>query len=79
MKFKVSDTAYFLVCNGLKTPENFDATLHFDLTLVPYTTDTSWIKNKIIEMKKVLEATEVPDLNKTCEKCMFLATGKDFI
>ena len=79
MKFKVSDTAYFLVCNGLKTPENFNATLHFDLTLVPYTTDTSWVKNKIVEMKKVLDANDVPQINKNCEKCMFLETGKNFI
>ena len=79
MKFKVSDTAYFLVCNGLKTPEKFEATLHFDLTLVPYTTDTSWVKNKIVEMKKVLDAKEVPQINKNCEKCMFLETGKSFI
>ena len=79
MKFKVSNTAYFLVCNGLKTPDKFDATLHFDLTLVPYETDTSWIKNKIIEMKKVLDAKNVPEINKTCEKCMFLITGKSFV
>jgi hypothetical protein len=79
MKFKVSDTAYFLVCNGLKTPEKFDATLIFDQTLVPYKTDTSWVKDKIFEMKKVLDAKKVPDINKTCEKCMFLATGKEFI
>jgi hypothetical protein len=79
MKFKVSDTAYFLVCNGLKTPDKFDALMHFDLTLVPYKTDVSWIKNKIVEMKKVLDAKEVPDLNKSCEKCMFLITGKNFV
>jgi len=79
MKFKVSDTAYFFVCNGLKTLENFNATLHFDLTLVPYTTDTSWVKNKILEMKKVLDAKDVPQINKNCEKCMFLETGKNFI
>ena len=79
MKFKVSDTAYFLVCNGLKTPDKFDATLHFDLTLVPYKTDDSWVKNKIIDMKKVLDAKEVPVLNKSCEKCMFLITGKNYI
>jgi hypothetical protein len=79
MKFKVSDTAYFLVCNGLKTPDKFDALLHFDLRLVPYKTDVSWIKNKIVEMKKVLDAKEVPDLNKSCEKCMFLITGKNFV
>ena len=79
MKFKVSDTAYFLVCNGLKSSEKFDAKLHFDLTLVPYTTDTSWVKNKIVEMKKVLDAKDVPQINKNCEKCMFLETGKNFI
>jgi hypothetical protein len=79
MKFKVSDIAYFLVCNGLKTLDKFDATLRFDLTLVPYKTDTSWVKNKIVEMKKVLDAKEVPSLNKNCDKCMFLITGKNFI
>ena len=79
MKFKVSNTAYFLVCNGLKTPDKFDATLHFDLTLVPYKTNDSWIKNKIIEMKKVLNSKEVPEINKFCEKCMYLITGKDFV
>jgi hypothetical protein len=79
MKFKVSDTAYFLVCNGRKTQDKFDAILHFDLKLVPYKTDISWVKDKIIKMKKVLDAEEVPDLNKTCEKCMFLITGKNFV
>jgi hypothetical protein len=79
MKFKVSDTAYFLVCNGLKTPDKFDATLHFDLTLVPYTTNTDWVKNKLIDMKKVLESKDVPELNKYCEKCLYLDTGKQFI
>ena len=79
MKFKVSDTAYFLVCNALKTPEKFDAKLHFDLTLVPYKTNTSWVEDKIKEMKKTLELKEVPEINKYCEKCMYLDTGKQFI
>jgi hypothetical protein len=46
---------------------------------VPYETDTSWAKKKIIEMKKVLEDKEVSELNKYCEKCLFLDTGKQFI
>jgi hypothetical protein len=79
MKFKVSDTAYFLVCNALKTPESFDEKLQFDLTLVPYKTNTSWVENKIIEMKETLEAPKVPEINKFCEKCMYLNTGKNFI
>jgi hypothetical protein len=79
MKFKVSNTAYFLVCNGLKTLDKFDSTLHFDPTLVPYKTNDSWVKNKIIDMKKTLESKVVPDLNKYCEKCLYLDTGKNFI
>ena len=79
MKFKVSDTAYFLVCNALKTPEKLDAKLHFDLTLIPYKTNTSWVEHKIKEMKKTLELKEVPEINKYCEKCMYLDTGKQFI
>jgi hypothetical protein len=79
MKFTVSDTAYFLVCNGLKTPDKFDATLHFDLTLVPYKTNDSWVKNKIIDMKKTLESKDIPEINKFCEKCLYLDAGKNFI
>ena len=79
MKFKVSDTAYFFVCNGLKTPDKFDALLHFDLALVPYKTDTSWVKDKIKNMKKTLESKNVPEINKFCEKCLYLDTGKKFI
>jgi hypothetical protein len=75
----VSDTAYFLVCNAIKTPDSFDAKLQFDLTLVPYKTDTSWVEDKITEMKKTLESKDVPELNKFCEKCLYLATGKKFI
>ena len=79
MKFKVSNTVYFLVCNGLKTPDKFDAALHFDLTLVPYKTNDSWVKNKIIEMKKTLELKDVPEINKYCEKCMYLEFGSILI
>jgi hypothetical protein len=79
MKFKVSDTAYFLVCNAIKTPDSFDAKLQFDLTLVPYKTDASWVENKITEMKATLEAPKVPEINKFCEKCLYLETGKNFI
>jgi len=79
MKFTVSHTAYFLVCNALKTSEKFDAKLHFDLTLVPYKTNSSWVEDKIKEMKKTLESKEVPEINKYCEKCMYLNTGKQFI
>jgi len=46
---------------------------------VPYKTDTSWVEDKITQMKVTLESSKVPDINKNCEKCMYLETGKQFI
>lgn len=30
-------------------------------------------------MKKTLELKNVPEINKFCEKCLYLNTGKNFI
>ena len=79
MNFKVSDTAYFYVCNGDRNYESFNSKLNFTINLVPYQTNTSWIDKKIVEMKQTLESESVPQINKSCEKCMFLNAGKDFI
>ncbi len=79
MDFKVSDTAYFYVCNANRNYERFDGKLNFTMTLVPYQTNTSWIDEKIIEMKKTLDSESIPEINKSCEKCMFLSAGKNFI
>ena len=58
---------------------HFDSKLNFTTALVPYQTNTSWIDKKIIEMKQTLDSQEVPEINKSCEKCMHLNAGKDFI
>jgi len=46
--------------------------------LVPYITKTSWIDEKIAEMKNVLESDDVPEINKSCEHCAYLEGGKQF-
>ena len=79
MNFKVSDTSYFYVCNGEKSYNNFAGKLNFTTTIVPYVTNPSWVQDKIIEMKKTLELDSVPEINKSCEKCMYINAGKDFI
>ena len=79
MGFKVSDTSYFYVCNGEKEFDNFEGKLNFTITLVPYVTDTSWVQDNINDMKKTLELDNVPEINKSCEKCMYLNAGKEFI
>tara|TARA_Y100000996_G_scaffold44523_1_gene30789 strand:- start:19 stop:288 length:270 start_codon:yes stop_codon:yes gene_type:complete len=78
MNFNVSDISYFYVCNGVKTNNKFDNKIDFTTTLIPYRVDTSWIENKLSEMKDVLNSEIVPDVDKSCEKCAYLKGGKDF-
>ena len=78
MNFNVSDTSYFYVCNGEKTNNKFENKIDFKTTLVPYTVNTSWIEEKLYEMKKVLNLDEPPAINPCCEKCAYLKGGKKY-
>ena len=75
MDFKVSNTTFFMVCNGEKTNAFFKNRIDFKTVLVPYKSDTSWIPSKIVEMKKTLDKKEIPDYNIECESCVYLASS----
>jgi len=79
MDFKVSNTTYFLVCNGEKTNDFFENRIDFKTVLVPYVSDTSWVTVKINEMKKVLDNDEIPDYNINCESCVYLASSSTLV
>ena len=78
MEFDVSETTFFLVCNGKKDRDKFDNRIIFENTLIPYKVDISWIQKKILEMKKTLNSIKVPEINPICEKCAYLKGGKNF-
>ena len=78
MGFEVADIAYFYICNGEKNHDKFDSKINFSITIVPYTTKTSWIDKKICEMKSLLESDQIPEINKSCERCAYLGGGKKF-
>jgi hypothetical protein len=78
MNFNVSDMSYFYVCNGEKTNGKFDNKIDFKTTLVPYKVNTSWIEEKLSEMKAVLNLDSPPAVVSTCEKCAYLKGGKNY-
>ena len=69
--FKVSDTGYFVYCNGKKDRAAFDAKLEFDIKLIPYTGNGDWIEPTINEIKACLVSDEVPDPDPACEFCQY--------
>ena len=78
MGFKVSDTTYFMVCNGVKTRNSFDSVMNFDITLVDYKVDISWVQKKINEMKKTLDNKKIPDETAHCESCAYIREANNF-
>ena len=78
MNFDVSDMSYFYVCNGEKTNNKFNNRIDFKSTIVPYKVNTSWIEEKLSEVKKVLNLDSPPDIVPTCEKCAYLKGGKNY-
>lgn len=69
--FEVSDTGYFVYCNGKRDREAFDGKLEFDIKLIPYTGKTDWVEGALQEMKKCLDG-ELPSSNPNCEYCNFI-------
>ena len=61
-----------------KNYEKFDEKINFSITLIPYLSKTTWIDEKVLEMKTLLEFDEIPEINKSCEYCAFLEGGKKF-
>lgn len=78
MGFKVSDTSYFMVCNGVKTGDSFGSVMNFDITLVDYKVDTSWVQNKIIDMKTTLDSKKIPAETAHCESCAYIREANNF-
>lgn len=59
--FKVSDKAYFLFANGLKTPRKFGNVLKFEEQIISYVGDDSWVEPVLRKIKKCLDSSELPD------------------
>jgi CRISPR/Cas system-associated exonuclease Cas4 (RecB family) len=77
--FEVQKTAYFLVYNATLERNSFDNKLDFTSDLVAYETDTSHIEEKIIEMKKLMDGGQIPDLTPHCQNCNYIIAGSNLI
>ena len=69
---KVSNTGYFVYCNGKTDCEAFDGKLEFDLTLIAYEGDDSWVEKTITEAHKCLCSDKMPEDNGDCDYCNYI-------
>ncbi len=67
----VSDTGYFVYCNGKTDKEAFDGKLEFDITLIPYTGNAGWVDNAVLEAHQCLNNNHIPDASDNCDYCAY--------
>ncbi|MFH0925961.1 MAG: PD-(D/E)XK nuclease family protein, partial [bacterium] len=69
--FNVSSIGYFVYCNGLTNRDTFGAKLDFDIKIIPYEGNDSWLDSKIFEMHKCLMGNKIPDHGVDCDFCIY--------
>lgn len=69
--FTVAETGYFLYANADQNKNAFDATLSFEMSLIPCVGDISWIEPMLKEIKSCLDSPLFPDVGPHCEFCPY--------
>ena len=69
--FDVSNTGYFVYCNGDSVRTEFSGMLQFKVSLLSYVGDGSWVENILYDIKSCLINNVLPDLSQTCDYCKY--------
>ncbi len=83
--FKVSPTGYFVYANGKSDEKAFDGKLEFDIELIPYTGNDSWVEPALHRLRETLESDAIPEVGTSfgggpCEYCSYReAAGKTLL
>jgi CRISPR/Cas system-associated exonuclease Cas4 (RecB family) len=74
----VSDTGYFVYCTGKLDREAFDKRIDFDINLIAYKGDDSWVEKTLQKIKKCLDSVVIPKSGKDCDHCSFWNSRRKF-
>ena len=75
--FRVSDTGYFVYCNGKTDRKAFDGKLEFDVKLLPYAGDATWVDGALISAHRCLSENIVPSADNECDYCSYRDAAKE--
>ena len=68
----VSDTGYFVYCNGVTDCDKFDNRLEFKISLIPYKGDDSWVEKAITDAYACLNSETIPECSPDCDFCSYV-------
>lgn len=71
--FKVFGTGYFVYVNCKTDRKAFDGKLEFDVQIIPYESDCTWVDRTINDAHKCLKDDKIPALSSKCDFCNYLS------
>lgn len=69
--YPVSDTGYFVYCNGKADKKAFDGKLEFDVTLIAYTGKDAWVEKTVTDIHRCLNENKIPATDPGCDYCNY--------
>ena len=75
--FDVSNTGYFVYCNGDTDKEAFDGKLEFNVKLIAYEGDDSWVEQTILNAIDCLNSDIIPNSGEDCDYCKYRQAAQD--
>ena len=69
--FSVSDTAYFVYCNGNADAHAFDGKLEFNVKIIPYQGSDAWVEKTLADIKTCLLSDVLPAAGNECDYCAY--------
>ena len=72
----MSDTGYFVYCNGNTDKEAFDGKLEFEIKVIPYEGNTNWVEETILKAIECLKSNEMPQSGEDCDYCKYRKAAK---
>jgi len=69
--FKVNKLGYFVYCNGLTDREAFEKRLDFEISLIPYEGNDSWVDDAIKGLYACLQSDQMPESGDDCQFCQY--------
>ncbi|MAZ67699.1 hypothetical protein CL652_02945 [bacterium] len=70
-ELNVSDTGYFVYANAGRDKEMFDNRLDFEVTLIPYNGNDSWVEGVLASIKSCLDDPRAPKAVDDCDYCRY--------
>ena len=69
--FKVHETGYFVYCNGLTDRDAFNSRLDFEINLIPYQGNDTWVDDAVKGLYACLQSDQMPEFGEDCQFCQY--------